>query len=88
MRVKFLGNLGIVDATALKLDWRQCQNGLEVELPSEVFDVLKRMYPALVEDVTVQAVAAPAAVKAVGPAHGTVEKATEDLKAYKERASK
>jgi hypothetical protein len=80
MRVKFIYNLGITDATALKLNWRECQAGCEVEMPDEVFDVLKRNYPALVEGL-----ATPAEIQAVPPKHGTVEKATADLKAYKDR---
>lgn len=73
MRVKFLGNLGITDATALKLDWRECQSGLEVELPAEVFSVLSRRYPALVQDVT------PAPAKVEGVAQKPTVAETKDV---------
>jgi hypothetical protein len=83
MRVKFISNLGSIDAAAVKLDFRQCCAGAEVDIHDAAYEALKRKYPGLFEDI--KTVAAPAAVKAVGPAHGTVEKATEDLKAYKDR---
>lgn len=89
MRVKFLSNLGISDATAIKnacgaeLNWRECVVGAEVDVPDQAVELLQGKYKALIEEV--KGVAAPAAIKAVPPAHGTVEKATEDLKAYKDR---
>lgn len=49
-------------------------NGAEVELPDDAAAWLQANYESLIEE-----------VKAVPPAHGTVEKATADLKAYRDR---
>lgn len=92
MRVTFKTNLGTIDAEAIekrhgvKLDCKQCQYGNELDLDSEVAAELVERGVAVAKQSTIKAVPAEP-VKAV-PEEGSVEKATADLEAYREKQTK
>ena len=82
MRVKFLSNLGSMDAAAIRdrlqveVNHRECVVGQEIELPDNAAAWLKSKYASLFEEVK-----APAKVEGVSPKPTVAEKKDSTIKA-------
>ncbi len=95
MRVKFFGNLGSMDAAAIKqklhvdVNYRECvgsRAGTEVDIPDEAYAWLKAKYPGLLEEVKQPAKYETAAhgyadVKGVAPKAAVAETKDTSIKA-------
>ena len=85
MRYRLTQNLGTADAASLDafgVSIKTASIGDVIELPDKAAEFLRKKYPSLLEPVeNITGLAKPAAL------HGTPEKATEDLKRYKEKGT-
>lgn len=79
MIVKFRVNLGSIDAAQVQLDYRQCQQGMELEVESSVGEWLSKRGIA---EAVLRAVPTSATIQAE---EGSVEKATQDLESYRDK---
>lgn len=84
MLVKFTTNVGSNDAASFGLDFSKCCEGMTLEVTDAIGERL--IVRRLAVQAEIRAVPPAAAIAAV-PLEGSVEKATEDLKAYKAKAS-
>lgn len=87
MRIEFRTNLGIRDASRYSLDHAKCTAGATLDVEDDAAIELVSQGVAVQVEV-VKAVPEPAKVHAVPPEEGTVEKATADLEAYRDKQRK